>query len=45
MYGKVYFNSTEELGKFLKAITGTTATFEVHSTGDDKWVLEFTGGF
>lgn len=45
MNGKVYFNSTEELGKFLKAITETTAVFEVTSIGDDRWILEFTGGF
>lgn len=45
MNGKVHFNSTEELAKFLKALTGTTAVFEVHSTGDDRWTLEFTGGF
>ena len=45
MHGKVYFNSTKELAEFLKALTGTTAVFEVHPNDNDRWTLEFTGGY
>lgn len=44
MYGKLYFEDAEELAKFLKAFTGSTAIFEVRPDGYN-YVLEFKGGY
>ena len=44
MHGTIEFKSLEELAAFLKAFTGSTATFRVYSNGR-AWVLEFLGGF
>jgi hypothetical protein len=44
MNGTITFRTLAELAEFLKAFTGSTATWTVH---DDSrgWHLTFTGGF
>jgi hypothetical protein len=44
MNGTIHFNSLEALAIFLKAFTGSTATFEVLPVGSG-WVLTFLGGY
>jgi hypothetical protein len=43
MYGKIHFETAEELAKFLKEFQGSTSIFEVYP--DDGYVLEFKGGY
>jgi hypothetical protein len=46
MKGKIYFYELSELATFLKAFTGSTATFEVKQDQPTKrWILEFLGGY
>ena len=46
MSGIIKFNDLNELAEFLKAFTGSTATFEVHQDMTTKrYILEFTGGY
>ncbi len=45
MNGKITFNNVEEVGKFLKAFTGSTATFEIVENPMGGYILTFTGGF
>jgi hypothetical protein len=46
MYGKIIFGSVEELAKFLKEFTGSTAIFKVMPYSDNgEYQLEFTGGY
>lgn len=46
MNGKIIFANAEELAKFLKEFTGSTATFKVMPTGyNNEYELEFLGGF
>lgn len=45
MNGKIYFMDIEQLAKFLKSFTGSTATFEVKQDSSARWVLEFKGGY
>lgn len=46
MNGTIIFGSAEELGKFLKEFTGSTACFKVMPYNDNgEYELKFTGGF
>ena len=44
MNGEIIFKELEDLATFLKAFTGSTATFEVKQDCRG-WVLEFNGGY
>lgn len=45
MNGRIKFWNLEQVAEFLKAFTGSTATFEVWQDQQTKrWVLEFSGG-
>lgn len=44
MNGKIFFPDAESLALFLKAFTGSTATFVVKHYGGE-YELEFLGGF
>lgn len=46
MNGRIKFFDLAQLADFLKAFTGSTATFEVwqeQNTG--RWILEFSDGY
>jgi hypothetical protein len=45
MNGTIFFMDLEQLAKFLKAFTGSTATFEVKQETSGRWVLTFLGGY
>jgi hypothetical protein len=45
MNGKIFFMDLEQLAKFLKAFTGSTATFEVKQQSNGQWVLTFLEGY
>lgn len=46
MHGKIIFGSAEELAKFLKEFTGSTAIFTVRPYNDNgEYELKFEGGY
>jgi hypothetical protein len=46
MNGRITFWELKDLAEFLKAFTGSTATFEVNQDQNTKrWVLEFKEGY
>lgn len=49
MYGKIYFDTTDDFVSFLQKFTGkSTATFTARQTNQGErgeWVVEFEGGF
>lgn len=44
MNGEIVFANAEELAKFLKEFTGSSATFKVTYDGSE-YVLTFDGGY
>jgi hypothetical protein len=46
MNGRIKFFDLNQLAEFLKAFTGSTATFEVWQDQVTKrWILEFSEGY
>jgi len=45
MEGTITFKDIDDLAAFLKAFTGSTATFVVHEIDKNIWLLTFTGGY
>ena len=45
MDGKIIFWDLKQLADFLKEFSGSTAKFIVSQDTNQRWVLEFTGGY
>jgi hypothetical protein len=45
MNGTIHFMDLKQLADFLKAFTGSTATFETKQDASGRWVLTFLGGY
>jgi len=45
MNGTVTFSTVEDMAKFLKEFTGSSAVFTAEQKMDGTWVITFNGGY